>query len=112
MMIAVVVLGTVSARAAGPDSLWMRSQGDTTGMSCQSITETSDGGFVLTGHIWMRNPFSGDHSDMLVARLNADGDTLWMRHFGGLDYDEGKSIIETSDGSYVAAAPLELTAVT
>ena len=43
------------------------------------------------------------HVDVLLIKINGDGDTLWTRTYGSTATDRGKSVIETSDGGYLIA---------
>lgn len=59
-----------------------------------SITETSDGGFIVNGI---------SESEILLLKVNHSGDSLWTEFFGGPSYDEGYGIAPTGDGGAVAA---------
>lgn len=36
-----------------------------------------------------------------MLKTDANGDTLWTRLFGGLEYDEGNYVQQTQDGGYI-----------
>lgn len=68
----------------------------------QSITNTSDGGVVITG---VTNSRNGDFyemnpvwGDVFVIKLDKDGNVLWRRTFGGTGSEEGHFISTTPDG--------------
>ena len=65
-----------------------------------SIQQTSDGGYIVTGHTYN---FGAQAKDILLMKLNATGDTLWTKMYGGLTDDNGYSVIQTLDGGYVIA---------
>jgi hypothetical protein len=63
----------------------------------ESITSTSDGGFVLAG-TYESNPELGKGlKDIILIKLNGAGDTVWTKTFGGEGNEEVASITETSD---------------
>jgi parallel beta-helix repeat protein len=57
-----------------------------------SVTETSDGGFVMTGPIW-GHP-SGAGMDLYIVKLDADGDLVWGTGLIGGGDDCGSSVIQ------------------
>jgi hypothetical protein len=63
------------------------------------IRPTSDGGYVVTGKA--HRPEAG-YGQLFFVKTDANGDTLWIRYFGGDDNEEGRCVIETSDGGYLA----------
>ena len=104
MAIGVFVLTcAIAAYAAAPDSLWMRAYGDSLNQECRCITQTSDGGYVLTGYTGISIPGIPIQTDVYVVRLDSDGDTLWTNHYGGLGNDVGYAIRQTSDGGFIVA---------
>ena len=38
---------------------------------------------------------------MYLIKTDINGDTLWTRTFGGINFDRGYSIQQTSDGGYI-----------
>lgn len=65
-----------------------------------SIIQTKDGGFITTGSTWSKGAGRGD---VCVVKLDRRGYLVWIKTFGGSDYDEAHSIIQTDDGSYTVA---------
>ena len=65
---------------------------------------TNDGGFVLAGY---SNTANGDVStiygknDIWVIRLDANGNILWNRNYGGTDSEFGFSIDALDDGRFI-----------
>ncbi|UCD65034.1 MAG: T9SS type A sorting domain-containing protein [Candidatus Zixiibacteriota bacterium] len=62
------------------------------------ITPTSDGGFVIVGST---KSFGNGGRDVYLIKVDAFGDMLWSRTFGGTADDEGRSVRETSDGGFI-----------
>ena len=85
---------------------WNRTFGGSASDNGMSITQTSDGEYVITGGTRSNDgDFSGLYkggSDIFVMKLNGSGDIQWNRIFGGRSGVElGYSITQTSDGGYV-----------
>lgn len=85
---------------ANGDSLWSRVFIGRDGDECEYVSEASDGGYILAGWTWS---FGAGKSDFWLIKINANGDSLWSRTFGGKSYDKLYSAIETSDGGYILA---------
>ncbi len=97
-----IVVGNVYAQ--GPDSLWHRAHGDTLSDWGFSVIETHDGYYVIAGQLQYYNPDSAaTYVDVYVLKIDAAGDTLWARTYGGDRSDGSRSVIEASDGNYVVA---------
>ena len=67
------------------------------GNQAEDVIETSDGGFVITGN---RNN-NGDNAKALLRKYSNDGTLLWSEQFSSSNYNEGISLIETSDNNLV-----------
>ncbi|TAE25573.1 MAG: DUF5018 domain-containing protein, partial [Cytophagales bacterium] len=100
----VSVLG--SATASGPTQVWDKSFGGSSNQIMNSMIATSDGGFLLGGT--SESPVSGNKtatnygsSDFWVVKINANGDKVWDKAFGGSGEDELTSMIATSDGGFL-----------
>jgi hypothetical protein len=88
------------------DSLWADGFSGGPGRSKGfAATETADGGYALAGYL---APLSGQTDprgvEMLIVRVNADGDRLWTRTCGRLNHNESAhAILETADGGFIVA---------
>ncbi len=65
-----------------------------------SVRQLSDGGFVAAGQT---KSFGNGDIDAWVLRLDAAGNLMWDKSYGGLDSDLAFSIDMTSDGGFVVA---------
>ncbi len=84
---------------ASGNHLWTRSLGTNLGdYRGQSVIQASDGGLVVTG--WAES-FGADSPDLVLSKFDAFGNPLWTRTLGAIDWDEGRSVIEASDGQLV-----------
>jgi hypothetical protein len=84
------------------DTLWRKTCGkpgfDTEG---RSIRRTLDSGFIIAGRSKSRSNF--DSIDVLLIRINANGDTLWTKTYGGDTLDEASAVCPTTDGGFIIA---------
>jgi hypothetical protein len=64
-----------------------------------SIVEVKNGGYVIAGHATNGN----NDLDMLLLRINSEGDEMWRRIIGGPGNDAARSIVQTNDGGYIVA---------
>ncbi|MFC1477498.1 FlgD immunoglobulin-like domain containing protein [candidate division KSB1 bacterium] len=71
----------------------------------QDVFETADGGFVATGTI--QNSMWPSSEDLLIARFNSGGDTLWTRYYDWDGYDRAQTIVEAADGSLIIGGSVE-----
>ncbi len=84
------------------DTLWTRTfsrLGDTWGVMCYSIDQTTDGGYILCGYHYYE-----DLRKTLLVRTDSLGDTLWTKIYalpGQQSYSKGYSVQQTSDGGYI-----------
>lgn len=65
-----------------------------------SIAETTDGGFVLTGETYSS---SAGSNDAFVLKIDALGDTVWSKTYGGIGNEIGWSIKEAANGDLLLA---------
>ncbi len=75
------------------------SYGEASG-EARAIQQTSDGGYVVAG--WTEN-FGAGGADILVLKLDSDGQLEWQRTYGSTNNDKAYSIQQTSDGGYIVA---------
>lgn len=71
------------------------------------VTMTSDGGMIVTGYYSYPMLISGSMqaSTLVVAeKLNANGDTEWIKEYGGTNGDYGRLVQEHPSGGYLLYA--------
>jgi hypothetical protein len=81
------------------DTLWTRSYGGTTWDIAYSACPTSDGGFALAGY----TTGATTGADYYLIKINAQGDTLWTRTYGGIYSDVATAVRQLPDGGYMLA---------
>jgi hypothetical protein len=69
-----------------------------------SLIRTSDGGFAIAG---TTISFGAGLSDAYLVKLDANGNLQWTKTIGGKDFEDGYSLIQTSDGGYTIAGTIE-----
>jgi hypothetical protein len=79
---------------------WQRTYGGSAVDWAFSVRQTSDGGYVAAGRT---DSFGAGSSDVWILKLDASGNILWQRTFGGSSLDYAYSINLAQDGSYLVA---------
>ncbi len=83
---------------------WVKSFGGTGEETAQAVIQTSDGGFAVLGY---SSSTDGDIvgkttevNDYWLLKLDAEGNLLWNKTYGGTKDDRGQSVVQTSEGGY------------
>lgn len=76
------------------DSLWSKRIGLDYYCGGNSIYETNDKGFIITG-------YKDDY--IYLAKTDSVGDTLWTKIFGGHSSDKGNYVLSTKDNEFIVA---------
>lgn len=69
-----------------------------------SVRPTADNSYIICG---FTGTVSNDIRDLLIIKVDANGDSLWTRIYGGNDWEYGFCIRQISDGNYVAVGYTE-----
>lgn len=86
---------------------WQRTFGGTQSEIGTSIQLTNDGGFILIGNSSSSDGQVSENQgslDCWLVRLDALGDIVWQKTFGGSDDDQGFSAVQASDGGFIFCA--------
>lgn len=83
------------------DSVWEYVYGGVEEEGANAVQETSDGHFIVAGYESSTNG-NGDYN-FLVLKLNASGQELWHKTYGGAYPEMAYAIRETTDGNYAMA---------
>jgi len=117
-----IIVGETSSYGAGAadvylvktdgngDVEWSRTFGGTLADIGNSVQQTSDGGYIITGYTYsfgvtggddgsgLSNPVSSHTSDIFLIKTDGSGAMEWSQVYGG---DEGYSVEKTMDGGYI-----------
>lgn len=76
---------------------WAKTFGTSVGDAGEDISQTTDGGFIISGWTWSGNGYR----DVYLIKVNSSGDFEWERVFGGDDWDWSESVQQSFDGGYI-----------
>jgi hypothetical protein len=79
--------------------LWNWTYVDVGSGFANSMVQTSDGGYALAGKVY---PGAGN-GDFWLVKTDASGALLWSRTYGGTEFEEAYSVVQTVDGGYALA---------
>ena len=107
-----IVTGYTGSFGAGADDVllakfsssgslsWAKTLGGTGSDVGNSVQETADGGFIITGAV---TGFGIGGADVLIAKFSSGGTLSWAKILGGTGSDTASSIQKTQDGGFVLA---------
>lgn len=78
--------------------LWNQTYGGSNYDGGYSLIEVSTGGFALVGNC---QSYGAGARDLWIVRTDIDGTVLWNQTFGGVNADQGLSIIQVSSSDFV-----------
>lgn len=85
---------------------WEKSFGGSGFDRAYAVNLTSDGGYIVAGTSHSNDfdvSHNYEHYDFWVIKLNADGDLIWEKSYGGTGFDQAFSAQQTTDGGYIIA---------
>jgi hypothetical protein len=97
---AMIALLVLALSAPGSARSWQRTYGGSGVDVANSVAQTRDSGFIVTGYTTSRG---AGHKDVYLLKTNVLGDTEWSRVYGGANDDIGWSVAQTYDGGYIIA---------
>ncbi|MBJ59735.1 MAG: hypothetical protein CMP64_04050, partial [Flavobacteriales bacterium] len=80
---------------------WSQTFGGTNSDAGNSVQQTIDGGYIISGRT--RSYVNGSNADVDVYLIKTDGNgnELWSQTYGGTEGDYGASVQQTSDEGYI-----------
>ena len=91
-----ILIGCLKAQI--PDTIWTKIYGGNESDHTYDIEQTIDDGYIVCG---TTNSFGNGESDIWLLKLNALGDTIWTKIYGGSQYDSGRDILLANDSGFV-----------
>ncbi len=79
------------------DEVWSQVYGGSEYDYGVSVTTAQRGTIIALGYT---ASFGHGNSDVWLLHMDAQGDTLWTRTFGGLEHDAANSVLQTQDGGF------------
>ncbi len=79
---------------------WSKVIGGTADDMGRSVRQTADSGYIVTGYT---SSFGAGNRDVYLVKIDAGGNLLWTKTFGGAGNDEGAEVQQTTDGGYIIA---------
>jgi len=83
---------------------WSRTAGGMDADYGYSVVQTTDGGFAVAGYT---NSFGAGDYDLFLVKFTSTGAVEWSRAVGGTNYDDGYSVVQTTDGGFAVAGRTE-----
>jgi len=92
-----------------PEIQWQKSLGGGGYDFLATVQQTQDGGYVMGGSLDSQELLDGFRLDYWIVRLDATGETLWSKSFGGSGSDALAAVAQTDDGGFLIAGGLQVT---
>lgn len=80
------------------NKMWGRTYGGRWRDEANSVRQTMDGGYIVAGQ---RDSVGNGFDDVCLLKIDALGNELWCRTYGGDRRDEGYSVRQTADGGFI-----------
>jgi hypothetical protein len=80
--------------------MWKKTLGGSGSGSGNSVQQTTDGGFIIAGYTSI---YGAGNRDVYLIKTDGLGNLVWENTFGGIDYDNGESVQQTTDGGFIIA---------
>lgn len=77
--------------------LWKKFFGSILGDAFFDIAPTSDGGFIAAGNTYS----STTNSDFFIVKMDADGNAIWQKNYGGPGLESARTVRACSGGGYM-----------
>ncbi len=82
------------------NAVWTKTFGGADLDAAWSVLPSDDGGYIITG---LTKSFGAGEEDVYLIKTDAQGNAVWTKTFGGAYWDQGYSLLSTSEGGYIVA---------
>ncbi|HEY4209248.1 MAG TPA: gliding motility-associated C-terminal domain-containing protein [Puia sp.] len=88
------------------NKLWEKTYGGAADDVLNDVEKASSGGFIMTGYTYsgpsgIKTSSNYGDADIWVVRVDDNGNLLWEKDFGGLNYDKAVKVLNTPDGGFL-----------
>jgi hypothetical protein len=80
---------------------WNQTYDSATDMSSRDIIQTNDGGFLVSGYVYVGEDDDTYNDDLFLMKIDAKGNLVWNQTYGGTQDEYCSDLIQTSDGCYM-----------
>lgn len=80
------------------NKIWEKTYGGDDYDKTERVIQSLDGGFIITG---VTNSSTTGDLDAYLLKIDADGNKVWEKTYGGSQDDEPWQILETEDGEFI-----------
>ena len=85
------------------NEIWSKCYGGTSNDGIACLIKSNDGGYVFAGNTSSNDgDVNGNHGahDYWIVKIDTSGTILWQQCYGGTQFDDAYSIIQTNDNGY------------
>jgi hypothetical protein len=86
------------------NEIWSKNIGNGNYESGSSVTQTFDGGFIITGYTIS---YGNGARDIWLIKIDGNGNEEWTQTYGGILNEGGHQILQTLSGGYVVVGYTE-----
>ncbi len=80
------------------DTIWTKTYGGINNEQSNAMKRTSDGNIIIAGRT---SSFGAGNTDCYLLKIDQNGETLWLKTYGGSNEDEAFDVIQTLDSGYI-----------
>ncbi|NOY58561.1 MAG: T9SS type A sorting domain-containing protein [Calditrichaeota bacterium] len=86
--------------SANGETQWEKKYGGSGGEKAGTVKKTADGGYAFVG---FTDSYGAGGFDAYLVKVDANGNELWHKTYGGSDWDIAGTMTLTNDGGYLLA---------